>query len=54
MDIIYWSVRSSSRRGDGVKGVNEKKIVILSSYKFQFIREQDNQDPSNNKSIWLS
>ena len=34
MDTIYWSVRSSSRRGwDGVK-----EVRYLDSYKFDFIR----------------
>ena len=44
MDIIYWSARSSSRRGvDGVKGV-DGGIVILASYKFHFIRVHHNQN----------
>ena len=55
MDLIYWSVRSSSRReGNGVKSLYEG-IVILASYEFHFIRVYDYLvlDPSNNKSIML-
>ena len=38
MDIIYWSVCLSSRRGgDKVKGVNGG-IVILACYKFNFLK----------------
>ena len=47
MEIIYWSVRSSSRWGgdrikvrDGVKGWMGG-IVILASYKFYFMRVDD-------------
>ena len=47
MEIIYWSVRSSGRRGgdrikvwDGVKGWMVG-IVILASYKFYFMRVDD-------------
>ncbi len=42
VDITYWSLRCSpSRRGgDGVKRVG--RIVILASYRFHFIRVQDN------------
>ena len=55
MELISFSVRSSSRReGDGVKewmGL----IVISASYKFHFIRVHDNlvYDPSNYKFIFL-
>ena len=51
MDLIYWSVRSSSRiRGDRVKDVG---IVILASCEYHFIRVYENlvQHPSNNISI---
>ena len=42
MELIYWSVRSSNRRGgDGVNRV-DGGIVILAYYKFHFIREHDN------------
>ena len=42
MDLIYWSVRSSSRRGfDAVKGVDEG-IIIFARCKFHFIREHEN------------
>ena len=38
MEIIYWSVRSSSWRGGyGVIGV-ESGIVVLACYEFHFIR----------------
>ena len=38
-DLIYWSVRSSSRRGgDGIKGV----IIILASCKYHFIKVHEN------------
>ena len=39
MDITYWSIRLSSR--NEANGV-DKGIVILSSYKFYFIRVHDN------------
>ena len=54
MDLIYWSIRSFSRRGwDGIKGVEEGVVVILNNYKLRFIRVHDNfvQNPSNNNSI---
>ena len=42
MDITYWSVRSSSRRGGfGVKGVNGG-IAMLTSCKHHFIRVHGN------------
>ena len=42
MDILYWSVQASSRRGgDGIKVV-DVGIVILASYMFHFIRVHDN------------
>ena len=50
MDLINWSVRSSSRRGgDGVKG----GVVILASCEYYFIRVHENllQHPSNYISI---
>ena len=38
--IIYWSVHLSSRRvRDVIKGVDN---IILASYKFHFIRVQEN------------
>ena len=45
MELVYWSLRSFSRRGgDGVKG----GIVILALYMFQHIIEHEkSQDPSN-------
>ena len=46
MDLINWSVRSSSRRGgDGVKG----GVVILASFEFYFSRVNENllQHPCN-------
>ena len=48
MDIIYWSVRSSNRRGNKVKGV-DGGIFILASCEYHFIRVHENlgQDPSN-------
>ena len=52
MDLIYWPVRSSSRRGkDGVKGVDR----YFSQKRHQFIRIVENlvQHPSNNISIIL-
>ena len=55
MDLLYWSVRSSSwRGGDGVKGV-DGGIVILVSCEHHFIRVHENlvQHPSNNISIGL-
>ena len=55
MDINYWSVSSSSKRGgDGIKEVGV--VVILASYKSHFIRVHDHlvYDPSNDKSIKLS
>ncbi len=55
MDIIYWSVRSCSRRrGYGVKRV-VGGIVILVSSEHHFIRVNENmvQHPTNNKSILL-
>ena len=49
MDIIYWSVRLSSRRwGDGVFGV-DRWSLYSPSYKFHFIRVYNHL--SNNKSI---
>ena len=43
IDFTYWSVRSSSRRGeDGVKGMNGGGVVILASYKFHFVNDRDN------------
>ena len=52
MDLIYWSVRSSTRKGDGVNGVYGF-IVILASYEYHFIRVYENlaQHPSNILSI---
>ena len=50
MDLINWSVRSSSRRGgDGVK----VGVVILASFEFYFSRVNENllQHPSNYISI---
>ncbi len=56
MDINYWSVRLSSRRGrDGVKkGDWAERVVILASKKFHIIRVNNNlvKDPSNSKSIF--
>ena len=41
MEIIYWSIRSFSRRGgDGIK-VIKREIVILACYVFHFIREHE-------------
>ena len=54
MHLIYWSIRSSRRRGwDGIKRVEEGVVVILNNYKLRFIRVHDNfvQNPSNNNSI---
>ena len=55
MDITFWPVRSSSKRGgDGVKGADlEGVVVILASYKFHLIKVHDDlvQDLSNNNSI---
>ena len=54
MDLIYWSIRSTSRREwNGIKGVEEGVVVILNNYKLRFIRVHDNfvQNPSNNNSI---
>ena len=52
MDLIYWSVRSSTRKGDGVNGVYGF-FVILASYEYHFIRVYENlaQHPSNILSI---
>ena len=53
MELIHWSVRLTSRRGeDGVKGM-DGCIVILASCKYHFIRLHENmvQHPSNNISI---
>ena len=38
IDPIHWSVRLSSRKG----GNRGEGVVILASYKFNFIREHDN------------
>ena len=51
MNLIYWSVRSSRRRGeDGVKGV-DWGIVILASFGYQLLHENLVQHPSNKRSI---
>ena len=52
MDITYWSVRLSHRMGRDWGKEGEWGIVILASYKFQFIRVHDNlvKDPSNDES----
>ena len=43
MDIIYWSVHSSNRRGgDKVKGVDDKWYRYFASYVFHFVIVQDN------------
>ena len=43
MELAYWSVRASSRRGgDWVKG----EIIILARFEFHFITEHE--DPINN------
>ena len=51
IDLIHWSVCSSSRR-DGVKGWMEYKVIIA-SYEYHFIRVHENlvQHSSNNMSI---
>ena len=55
MDLIYWSVCSSSRRGgDWLKGV-DWGIVILASCKHHFIKVHENleQHPISNISfLW--
>ena len=56
MDIIYWSVQSSSRsRGDWVNGLIWG-IVILASCEYHFIRAHANlvQYPSNYISIYVN
>ena len=53
MELIYWLVRSSSRRkGDGIMGV-EGGIITLARCVFLFIREHDKlvKDPSYNKYV---
>ena len=53
MELIYWPVPSSSRKGgDGVKG-SQGGIVILARCEFYFIKEHKNmmQHPSNNTFI---
>ena len=53
MKLIYWSVRSSGRRGgDEIKRV-DGVIVILARCDFHFIREYENlvKDPSKDISI---
>ena len=55
MDLIYWSVGSSSRKGgDRLKGV-DGVFVSLASYEHYFIGVDKNleQHPSNNISIYL-
>ena len=51
MELIYWSIRLSSRREGN--GVSVWIIVILASYKFHLIRVHENlvQHPINNISI---
>ena len=53
LDLIYWPIRLSSRKGeDMLKGV-VGGIVVLYSYKYHLIRVHENlvQHPINNKSI---
>ena len=50
MELIYWSVRSSSRSGgDGVKGVEGGNRYFI-PLRVSLFREQENlaKDPSNN------
>ena len=53
MDIIYWSVRLSSKRGGvGVKGF-DGGIILLASCEYYFIRVHKNQGQYQSNNIFI-